>query len=167
MKPPRPAWLVTTAATTLTLVVGALTLFVFPPGQLDQERYVVVRDLMDDHLPTIDARLQDLEWGTGKAIPCPLEWHDEVRVDNQTYELSTNIVFASLDEVRGDWVPTCDGGAPHYAVTLEGDWTNAPAPAVFEFAAHRYYGMPVPPPEPEVESAPIVVEDHDAIWGRN
>lgn len=147
----RPAWLITTAALTTLAVTFAFTLFINPPGAGDTKHQQRLTPIMQEHLATVDNRLQEHELYAGAPITCPLAWEDNYREAGHTYTVRTTVHFAHYDEIRTDFVPTCDPDAAYYAIALEGTWGNANFPVSIELAADRYYWHEFTDPETDAD----------------
>lgn len=135
----RTSWSIAIGALAAFAITFTLALLIFPPGKADAARYEHLALLMEEHLATVDNRLQDAERQDSAKLECPLQWVDSPPAGRQRFTIETTVYYAYFDEVRNDWVPTCDPDADYYAITLEGSWPNAPAPISQEVAADRYY----------------------------
>lgn len=161
----RPAWLLTTAALTTLAITFAFTLFITPPGAGDTRHQQRLTPIMQEHLATVDNRLHEGELYTDAPITCPLEWEDNYREARHTYTVRTTVHFAHYDEIRADFVPTCDPHAAYYAIALEGTWGNANFPVSIELAADRYYWHEFNDPETDTPLEPGAAEQTNALEG--
>lgn len=150
MKRVTPALATTITATLLTLGIAVVTLWVFPPGKAEAQRYNTANELLAGHIGVIDERVAQAEWGTGEAIACPTEWLDETTAGGRRYTLGARVTFAHHDPNKRDFVPTCDEEAEYHIIEVSAEWPGAPVPTTTTAIGPRYYFMP--DPEPELET---------------